>query len=67
MSQFDILEVLENSKIWLTTNQIAKKMGKHPNKVRIALNKLVRWFDIETKIVYKNTNYHKAFKIKRSK
>jgi len=64
MTQTEIYAVIKQSKKWLTTNQIAKKLNREPGSIRRPLKKVLAFSEIISKPVFIKGHYHKAYKIK---
>lgn len=65
MSQFDILEIIEQAKgKWITTNQIAKKMKRTKGSIRTIVGKVKTFDHIQYKMKRTGNTHIGAFKLK---
>jgi DNA-binding IclR family transcriptional regulator len=66
MGQREVLQILKNSKRWMTLSEISKEGNLNRSSVAHSLRKLIKWNEIE----FKGTGYMfspKFYRLKNSK
>jgi len=62
MTQFEVLEVIENAYGWISTNQIAKKLKRTPTSINRSLTRVQSFTGMKTKLKKVKGYVHKFYK-----
>ena len=64
MAQSNVLELLKRKRKWTSTNQIAVELGINASTVNCALRKMLKYDEIDKKVVRNGSYRHYEYKSK---